>query len=406
VSRARVWAVVALVGTTIFVIWGFSRRTAPPEVNFVKVTRETIVSSLSTNGKVEPIEWASARAERAGVVEKVYVQRGQEIGRDAPLVTLDIRDATSALAAANSDIAQAQAQREVLRGGGRLQERTDIQNQLASARLTLQNAQRDLATLERLVGKQAATRQELDAARQKVEQTQLQIRSLEQRKSALVAPTDKSVADARLEAAQSSATLARRNLGLAIIRAPLAGTVYQFDLRRGSFVNPGDLVANVGRLDKVRVIVYVDEPDLGRIEKGVPVTITWDAAPGRQWKGVVDKLPTQVVPLGTRQVGEVSCVIDNPDRDLPPGANINAEIQSRVVQNAVTVPKVALRRDADVNFVFLLNGERIVMRNVTLGVSSYTKAQVLKGLADGDSVALPSEKPLKDGLKVQPLYPQ
>ena len=58
------------------------------------------------------------------------------------------------------------------------------------------------------------------------------------------------------------------------------------------------------------------------------MTITWDALPGHQWKGEVDKLPTQIVPLGTRQVGEVGCVIENPDRDLLPNANINADIQA------------------------------------------------------------------------------
>jgi len=65
-SRARSWLTIVLIVATAVVVWVFSRRTRPPEVNFVKVTRETIVSSLGTNGKVEPIEWLPARAERAG----------------------------------------------------------------------------------------------------------------------------------------------------------------------------------------------------------------------------------------------------------------------------------------------------------------------------------------------------
>jgi len=63
-SRARSWLTVVLIVITAVAVWILSRRTRPPEVEFVKVARETIVSSLGTNGKVEPIEWLPARAER------------------------------------------------------------------------------------------------------------------------------------------------------------------------------------------------------------------------------------------------------------------------------------------------------------------------------------------------------
>jgi HlyD family secretion protein len=115
----------------------------------------------------------------------------------------------------------------------------------------------------------------------------------------------------------------------------------------------------------------------------------------------VDKLPTQVTPLGTRQVGEVGCVIENPDRDLLPNANINAEIQAAVVPGALVLPKEAFRREGPDTGVFLLRGERVEWRKVTLGVSSYTKSQVLSGLAEGDAVALPTEKTIKNGSKVE-----
>jgi multidrug efflux pump subunit AcrA (membrane-fusion protein) len=157
-------------------------------------------------------------------------------------------------------------------------------------------------------------------------------------------------------------------------------------------------------LDRVRVTVYVDEPDLGKVRKREVVNITWDALPGHQWKGEVDKLPTQIVPLGTRQVGEVGCVIENPERDLIPNANINAEIQATVVEKALTVPKEAIRREGPETGVFLLQGDRVVWRRINLGVSNYTKSQVLSGVTDGDAVALPTEKPLKNGAKVAPVY--
>ncbi len=198
--------------------------------------------------------------------------------------------------------------------------------------------------------------------------------------------------------------MAQTNLDLSIIRAPMDGTLYDFDLKQGSYVNPGDAIAKVGKLDRVRVTVYVDEPDLGKVHEGEQVIITWDALPGHQWKGKVDKLPTQIVPLGTRQVGEVGCIIENPDRDLLPNANINADIQATVVENALAIPKEAIRRQGSETGVLLLQGDRVVWRKVNLGISSYTKSQVLSGLSDGDAGALPSEKPIQSGSRVQPVF--
>ena len=391
--------------SAVLIAWLVVRKSAPPEVPFVKVKREAIVSTLNTNGKVEPIQWASARAERAGVIKRVLIQRGQQVRKGAALVELDTRDASAQLENAEAQIQQAKAQLRLLDQGGPSVERAQIEGDIERAKLDLQVAQKEHASLQRLAAKQAATQVEVNAARQRADQLQLQIQALEQRRAALVAPPDKEIAQAKLEQAETAARLARANLALSTVSAPIDGIVYQFDLRIGSFVNAGDLIANIGRLDRVRVVVYVDEPELGRVHEGQPVVITWDAMPDRQWKGVVDKLPTQVVPLGSRQVGEVSCLIENPDHDLLPGTNINAEIQSSVVPNALTVPRVALRREGSQTGVLVLSGDHVTWRTVKLGVSSYTKSQVLSGLAESDPIALPTEKPIKDGSKVDPVYP-
>jgi len=404
--RRRTLVLIFLILVVIVVAWGVSRRAQPPQVPFVKVVRDTLTSTLSTNGKVEPIQWASARAERSGVIQRVFVQRGQQVGEGAPLVALDDTVATAALSTAEAQIAQARALERPLEQGGPAVERTEIENQLAKARLDLQVAQRDLATAQRLYEKQAGTKVEVDTARARVDGFEEAIRGLEKRRASLVEPSQKQSAQAKLQEAEAAAALARHNLSLSVIHAPISGTVYQFDQRPGGFVNLGDLIASIGRLEQVRVIVYIDEPDLGRVGIGMPVTITWDAMPGRTWKGVVEKLPTQVVPLGTRSVGEVSCVIQNPDRDLLPGTNINAEIQSRVVPNALVIPKEVLRRVGTQTGVYLLGpDDRILWRPLQIGVSSLTKAQVNSGLSDGDSVALPTDKPIKAGSKVDPVYP-
>ena len=403
-SRGRSWLTVLLIALTAVAVWVVSKKTEPPDVDFTKVQRETIVSSLSTNGKVEPIEWLPVRAERSGMITKVLITRGQLVRKGEPLVELDTRIAHAELSKAQAAIHEAKTQEQVLNQGGRLADRQQVEADLARAQLDLKAAEKQYEALQRLVAKQAATRLELDTTRQQVDQLRLHIQALEQHKAALATGTDKEIARARLQEAESSAAVARTNLELSVIRAPMDGTVYDFDLKAGSFLNPGDLVAKVGKLDKVRVTVYVDEPDVGKVHKGETVIITWDAMPGHQWRGEVDKLPTQVVPLGTRQVGEVGCIIENPRRDLLPSSNINADIQATVVPDALTLPKEAVRRQGAETGVLLLEGDRVVWRKVSLGVSSYTQSQVVSGLNEGDAVALPTEKPIKSGSRVAPVF--
>jgi HlyD family secretion protein len=247
-----------------------------------------------------------------------------------------------------------------------------------------------------LQAKEAATRYQVTEAKQRVDQANLKIQSLEQKRSALVAPTDQSSAEARLHEAEAAAQSAEARIRMSIVKAPIAGTVYQFDLKPGAYLNAGDMVAAIGRLERVHVNVFVDEPDLGRVTKGMPVTITWDALPGRQWKGSVDRLPTRIVALGSRQVGEVVCVIENPNHDLLPGTNVSVLIQSERVENALTIPKEAVHRQQGQAGVYILEGTRLVWRSISQGISNTTRTQVSE-LKDGDVVALPTEKGLKDG---------
>ena len=169
-TRGRTLLTIAMASVAMVIVWAISRRAAPPEAPFAKVTRETIISTLSTNGKVEPIEWASARAERAGVIKQVLVERGRLVEKDAPLVELDTREAAAQLASAEAQIGQAKAQIQALNQGGSTVERAQIESDLDRARLDLQAAKEQVSSLERLVAKQAATRIELDNTRQKVEQ--------------------------------------------------------------------------------------------------------------------------------------------------------------------------------------------------------------------------------------------
>ncbi len=380
--------------------WLVLRKGAPAEVPFARAARERLVSTLVTNGKTEPFEWAKVGAGRAGTVRRVAVERGGSVAKNEVLAELDAAAATAELATAEARITQAQVEIETLDRGGRPADTADLEGQLVRARLELQQSEKESSSLDRLVEKNAATQQEARAARDVTDKAAAQVRALEARRAALVTPADRKIAKARLRDARAAAELAHKMLDLSVIRAPMAGVVYKLAIRPGAYLNTGDEVAEVGQIDRLRVVVYVDEPELGRVARGMPVTVTWDALGGREWKGQVEKLPAAVAALGTREVGEVMCEIDNPGRSLPPGANVNALIVSRVVESALVVPREALRRENNQAGVFVLEGEMVAWRPVETGASSVTRIQIVKGLNDGDAVALGSDVVLRPGLKV------
>ena len=380
--------------------WGIFRKTAPPQVSFTRVKRTTLVSTLPTNGKAEPFVWQAVNAETAGLVSQVAVREGQRVAKGAVLAVIADPSLAADVAAGEAKAAEARANLAALEAGGKPSELAGIENNLARARFDLEQHQKEYDTLRRLAEKQAAVPVDVEAAHDKVRQSQIEIEGLENRRKSLVDQTEIAAARARLQDVEVALNLARQRATLNTLLAPIAGEIYGLAVRPGAYVNVGDLAANVGRLDRLRVRVYVDEPELGRVAEGQPVTITWDALPGKQWHGTVERKPASIQALGSRQVGEVICSIENPGRELVPGANVNAEIRTAVVEGALVVPKETLRHDAQGDYVFALTGDTVARRPVKKGASSVTEVQVVQGLAEGDAVALPSDVPLKPGDRV------
>jgi HlyD family secretion protein len=385
--------------------WGLDHRGSMPQIHFAKVQRTRIESTVPTNGKVEPAEWAAARTETAGVVRAISVQRGETVARGQTLVRLDIAAAQSDLAAAQAKQQEAQAESEIVGQGGKASQLASIADSIRTQQAVVDAAQRNYDSLQRLAAVQAATKLQVQNAKDTLDRAKLQLSALEDQRRTLVTTNDKAVAQAKLHDAQAAVALARHKVDVSEIRAPISGTVYQFDIKVGAYLPPGELVALVGNLDQVKVIVYVDEPDLGRVGLGNPVSITWDARPGQKWSGRVDKLPTQVIALGTRTVGEVTTIVDNPNHDLLPGVTVNATITSRVVKDAVTIPKAALRILLGTSGAYKLQGDSIVWTPVQTGISDVNNVQILSGLHEGEHVAdrvvEPSDAELNNGMRVR-----
>src|ERR1700710_2975136 len=113
--------------------WAFARQQTAPEVHFAKVAERRIESTISTNGKVEPFDWAAARAESPGVVRAISVQRGANVQAGQTLITLDTTAAEAELATAEARAEEARAELDVLQQGGRASQLSSLASSTTSA---------------------------------------------------------------------------------------------------------------------------------------------------------------------------------------------------------------------------------------------------------------------------------
>jgi HlyD family secretion protein len=161
-------------------------------------------------------------------------------------------------------------------------------------------------------------------------------------------------------------------------------------------------------LHKVRVRAFIDEPELGGLETGEQVRITWDALPNRTWMGKTQVIPKQVVQRQARSVGELLCEVNNDKLELLPNINVNVRINSRERIGVLSVPRGAVEAENGRRFVFVVlrnalgvGKATLEKREIHVGIADATNYEVTGGLNEGEMVALPGDVDLKDGMAVK-----
>jgi HlyD family secretion protein len=384
----------------VFVAFRSEQRSIQP-VRTAKVERQDIHEGVVTNGKAEPISYREVRAEVEGEVASLAVHEGDRVAEGKALLELGPGQMASELEQARADLAAAEEAASLLQQGGTTAQVAELKSQLDNARRERDLASNEVQSNERLVEKGAVARIELDQSRARLAKAQSDLAALEAKSKQHFDPEEMKRAQARVAAARAAETLAESRQRSTHVTAPLSGTVYSLAVHAGDHVNRGDVLARVGDLSRIRVRVFVDEPDLGRVADSQPVLITWDGLPGKQWKGQVERLPSEVKELGTRTVGEVACTVDNPDGQLLPNTNLNVEIVTASKSGVLGLPREAVIGDDSKRFVYVVRNGALARQDVKTGILSATRAEIVQGLQAGDEVALASDVTLADGMKVR-----
>jgi HlyD family secretion protein len=402
-AKKRWVGIVAGAGVLVLVCLGLAGRDHVPEARAVRIVRQDLTASITSNGKVEPIQPFVLRAQFPTFVKHISVTEGQSVTRNQPLLTLDSADTQADLAQARGDLVAAQEDLRAARAGGPPDQIASLTGDINRTQIDVQNYQRMQGTLQHLVARHAATQDELDQNQAALARAQATLVSLQQRKADLAQRSHTDADQARLRMDQDTARIAslEQKVRSAVLDAPVSGTLYSLPVHVGDYVQTGDVLAQLADLRQVRVRAFVDEPDLGWLAAEEAVEVMWDAMPGRIWKGVTEQIPRQVVPRGNRSVAEVLCSVDNSQLKLLPNINVNVRIVVRESHNSLVVPRAAVRMHGAQHYVFILAGDTVRQRDIETGISSSTRYQVLSGLAEGEQVVLPGDLNLRDGMSVR-----
>jgi HlyD family secretion protein len=401
-TRLWFWRILAiLVVVVFFVVRSFTRERL--EVHAFPAARQPLVSTISTNGRVEPEENFELHSPIATSVKAVYVQPGDVVAAGKLLIVLDDTLARARLASAESGVKAAQAALEGATHNGSQQERQIAAADQTRARLERDEARRSLETLTKLKATGAASASEVASAQERLDAAEASLHASDQGVSNRYSSAEVERARAAVVDAEANLTEARQVLAQTEVRAPTAGTVYSLDAKPTDFVEEGKLLLQVADLHHERIRAYFDEPEIGKLALGQKIQIKWDAKPGRIWNGHIERTPVTVINLGTRSVGEVLVKIDDLDDELLPDTNVNVTATTSSEANALTVPREALRSEDGKTYVFKVVGDELQRVPVTTGALNLTQVAILTGLTDGDLVATGSlnGQPLREGTPIK-----
>jgi HlyD family secretion protein len=374
----------------------------PLKVRAVSVERGPIRSVVSTNGKIEPVQNFEAHAPISTTVKRLLVKEGDHVRKGQLLLELDDDDIRTQAARALAQVKTAQADESALQSGGTQEEVLTVNSQLIKARSARDLAQRNLDALRRLQQEGAASSGEVRQGEDTLQRAQADVTLLEQKQKDRYSKPEVARIAAQTAEAQAAYDAAEDALRKSSVRAPFDGTVYSLPVKQGAFVPAGELLLQEADLSRVLARAFVDEPDVGRLQPGQKVEITWDALPGRIWTSTVNTVPSTVKLHSSRNVGETTFVVNNADLRLLPNVNVGVTIVIVEHNNVLTLQRDALRIDENKPYVYRIVGTHLKQQTIEFSLQNLTRVEITSGLSLGDSVAVPAEdKPMLDGASVK-----
>ena len=252
----------------------------------------------------------------------------------------------------------------------------------------------------RLAARTAATRQRFEAAERDLEATaQLHGQGLITDTQLETAET--AYEEARLEFDRSRHTELRNNLV-----TPLDGVILRLardsqgqPIASGQLVTPGLAVAQVAPTEMLVADVDVVGPDVARIHVGQTARARHMAWPDKSFGGRVIRLAPTIDTVTRALRSEVE--VDNAEGLLRPGMFVEVTVVGELREGVPVVPREAITDRGGKRVVFVLTGQRVARRDVSLGLGDDERVEIRDGVSEGERVVVRGLETLTDQTRVR-----
>ncbi len=363
------------------------RDEAAKRVKTEPVRQEAVHRAVEVVGTLAAGDEVTVSSEAEGTVSRILADLGDRVAAGQPMVELDREKLQY-----NLDQQKAALARALAKYGAPdpahlppIERTPDVQKAAAELVQAKQGYQR----ADELHKRQLVPKQALDDADATLQSKQATYDSSLQNAKNLRADID---------ASDAAMKLADRQWRDTIIRAPFDGYIQKRLVAPGQFVKNQTAVMNVVRIDPLKVIAEIPEKMGPWVQVGQPVELHVDAYPDLTIVGKVSRI-SPAVNTQTRAF-PFEALVPNGDARLKPGTFARVHLVTSKVEQVLTLSYAALQYRYGVNRVFVVNGDRLAVRELKTGDRLGDRIEIVGGVKAGDQVAVTDVEKLADGIKV------
>jgi multidrug efflux pump subunit AcrA (membrane-fusion protein) len=360
---------------------------APKPVKIEVVRRDSIRRSVDVVGTLAAVDQVTISSEAEGKVRRILADLGDRVAAGQVVIELDSERQQYTLEQQQAALARSLAQYGATdpKNLPEIEKTPDAQKANADLVLATQAFERANELFKRTLISQQA----LDDARAALQSARATYDAALQNGKNL---------RASIQASEATMKLAGRQLRDTEIRAPFDGYVEKRLVNLGELVRAQMPVMAVVRLNPLKVIAEIPEKMTPWISDGRPVELRVDAYQGRTFAGKVTRI-SPAVNTATRAF-PFEALVPNPDAALKPGTFARVHVEIGKVDDVLTLPYAAIQYRYGVNRVFVVAGDRLAVRELTVGERLGDRIEIMSGVKEGERVAITDVDTLAEGLLV------
>lgn len=203
---------------------------------------------------------------------------------------------------------------------------------------------------------------------------------------------------ANYQTAQAALELAKTRLSKLELRAPFDGIAGLRGVSAGAFVNVGTPIANIEKVDMLKVDFKIPEVHIDDVKTGQRIELSVDAFPGRTFEGEIYAV-NPAVDVNGRAL-QLRARLANPDQVLRPGLFARITIKGSTERDVVLIPEAAVLPRGQETFVYVVDGAKAMERRVKLGERANAQVEVVEGLTPPATVVTAGQQKLRDGAAI------